>query len=190
MKKFLLAFLIIITFCSCSYGVVSDDIYVRKDLFEVEMKNINSKLDRIEKKLDTLTEAVTKLTERVIVLEERVNSLEKRIEDVNTSLSRRIEDVNTSLSKRIEDVNTSLSGRIEGVAARREDLRDDVKVRIGDLNNSIYLWSIILGLLVALPFFQKWWTEHREAKRNSLTIEDVEKLFERLLLEAKSKGAI
>lgn len=168
MKKFLLAFLIIITFCSCSYGAVSDDIYVRKDLFEAEMKNINSKLDRIEKKLDTLTEAVTKLTERVIVLEERVNSLEKRI----------------------EDVNTSLSGRIDGVEARMGDLRDDVKVRIGDLNNSIYLWLIILGLLVALPFFQKWWTEHREAKRNSLTIEDVEKLFERLLLEAKSKGAI
>ncbi len=168
MKKFLLAFLIIIAFCSCSYGAVSDDIYVRKDLFEAEMKNINSKLDRIEKKLDTLTEAVTKLTERVIVLEERVNSLEKRI----------------------EDVNTSLSGRIDGVEARMGDLRDDVKVRIGDLNNSIYLWSIILGLLAALPFFQKWWTEHREAKRNSLTIEDVEKLFERLLLEAKSKGAI
>ena len=168
MKKFLLAFLIIIAFCSCSYGAVSDDIYVRKDLFEAEMKNINSKLDRIEKKLDTLTEAVTKLTERVIVLEERVNSLEKRI----------------------EDVNTSLSGRIDGVEARMGDLRDDVKVRIGDLNNSIYLWLIILGLLVALPFFQKWWTEHREAKRNSLTIEDVEKLFERLLLEAKSKGAI
>ena len=179
MKKFLLAFLIIIAFCSCSYGAVSDDIYVRKDLFEAEMKNINSKLDRIEKKLDTLTEAVTKLTERVIVLEERVNSLEKRIEDVNTSLSRRI-----------EDVNTSLSGRIDGVEARMGDLRDDVKVRIGDLNNSIYLWLIILGLLVALPFFQKWWTEHREAKRNSLTIEDVEKLFERLLLEAKSKGEI
>ncbi|MDY6399551.1 MAG: hypothetical protein SPL10_03425 [Synergistales bacterium] len=168
MKKFLLAFLIIIAFCSCSYGAVSDDIYVRKDLFEAEMKNINSKLDRIEKKLDTLTEAVTKLTERVIVLEERVNSLEKRI----------------------EDVNTSLSGRIDGVEARMGDLRDDVKVRIGDLNNSIYLWLIILGLLVALPFFQKWWTEHREAKRNSLTIEDVEKLFERLLLEAKSKGEI
>lgn len=168
MKKFLLAFLIIIAFCSCSYGAVSDDIYVRKDLFEAEMKNINSKLDRIEKKLDTLTETVTKLTERVIVLEERVNGLEKRI----------------------EDANTSLSARIEGVEARMGDLRDDVKVRIGDLNNSIYLWSIILGLLVGLPFFQKWWTEHREAKRNSLTIEDVEKLFERLLLEAKSKGAI
>lgn len=157
MKKFLLAFLIIIAFCSCSFGAVSDDIYVRKDLFEAEMKNINSKLDRIEKKLDTLTEAVTKLTERVIVLEERVHSLEKRV---------------------------------DGVEARMGDLRDDVKVRIGDLNNSIYLWSIILGLIVGLPFVQKWWTEHREAKRNSLTIEDVEKLFERLLLEAKSKGAI
>ena len=157
MKKFLLAFLIIIAFCSCSFGAVSDDIYVRKDLFEAEMKNINSKLDRIEKKLDTLTEAVTKLTERVIVLEERVNSLEKRV---------------------------------DGVEARMGDLRDDVKVRIGDLNNSIYLWSIILGLIVGLPFVQKWWTEHTEAKRNSLTIEDVEKLFERLLLEAKSKGAI
>lgn len=168
MKKFLLAFLIIIAFCSCAFGASSDDIYVRKDLFEAEMKNINSKLDRIEKKLDTLTEAVTKLTERVIVLEERVNSLEKRI----------------------EDVNTSLSGHIDGVEARMGDLRDDVKVRIGDLNNSIYLWSIILGLVVGLPFIQKWWTEHTEAKRNSLTIEDVEKLFERLLLEAKAKGAI
>lgn len=171
MKKFLLAFLIIIAFCSCSYGAVSDDIYVRKDLFEVYMQNINSNSEKIFAKLDRLEENMNDIKKSVANLTERVGKLEEKVEGNYITLS-----------NGIGNLENRFSNSINGLEKRFDDLRYDIYLIIGLLG--------AFGVFLGLPFFQKWWTEHREAKRNSLTIEDVEKLFERLLLEAKSKGAI
>ena len=97
MKKIILTMIFVVWVCSCSYGAVSDDIYVRKDVFEVEMKNINSKLDNIlnelasqRKEINTLTQSVAVLSERVdgnfATLSGRIDGLEKRIDTTNTFL--------------------------------------------------------------------------------------------------------
>ena len=156
-KKFLIAVLILISFCSCSFAADNEDIYVRKDLFESYMKNIDSKLDSIIKEQALMREDIKNLTQA-------------------------IGDVNTRITK----VETC----IDGLEKRVDDLRDDTKGRIGDLNSSIYLWSVILGLVAGLPFFKILYEEYeakRQAQRQSFTLEDVEKLVERLL-EAKMKG--
>ena len=156
MRRILIIFILLLAFSSASYGAVSQDIYVRKDVFEVEMKNLNSNMEKILTKLDTLDRNMNELTKTVAVLAERIEgvntslsqkiesvnkSLSERIESVNTSLSQKIESVNKSLSERIESVNTSLSQKIEGVnnslSERIESVNTSLSQKIESVNNSL-----------------------------------------------------
>ena len=142
--------LCLLTGTAC-YGAVSEDVYLRKDVFEVYMQNMNRNMERIIQKLDSL--------------EGKVNDMSERM----TGLSERIEGMNASLSGRIEGLNASLSGRIDGLDKRIDDLR-----------NGIYLWLVGIGLVVAiiaLPIVQdllKRWMKSAP----SITLEDVRRLIE------------
>ena len=150
MKRIFIAFLILISFYSCSYGAVSEDMnmYVRKDLFEVYMQNIDSKLENILHEVTLQREDIKNLTQSLANLTERVGKLETRV---------------------------------DGVEKRFDDLRYDIYLIIG-------LLGVLVGF-IGLPFVQKWLAERKEAKHNSLTLEDVEKVFERMF-EKKLKGTI
>ncbi|MBR0316645.1 MAG: hypothetical protein IJQ99_07245 [Synergistaceae bacterium] len=144
MKKIILTIMFVILMCSCSYGATSDDIYVRKDVFEVEMKNINYTLEKILTKLDAQEKSINSLASAVAVLSERV--------DVNFA---------------------TLSGRIDGLEKRMDTT-----------NTFLYYLLVLIGAMMILPFFNKWW-ESREAKKHAaaqtFTLEDVK----RLIAEAK-----
>ncbi|MBR0233687.1 MAG: hypothetical protein IJQ47_06535 [Synergistaceae bacterium] len=144
MKKIILTIMFVILMCSCSYGATSDDSYVRKDVFEVEMKNINYTLEKILTKLDAQEKSINSLASAVAVLSERV--------DVNFA---------------------TLSGRIDGLEKRMDTT-----------NTFLYYLLVLIGAMMILPFFNKWW-ESREAKKHAaaqtFTLEDVK----RLIAEAK-----
>ena len=144
MKKIILTIMFVILMCSCSYGATSDDIYVRKDVFEVEMKNINYTLEKILTKLDAQEKSINSLASAVAVLSERV--------DGNFA---------------------TLSGRIDGLEKRMDTT-----------NTFLYYLLVLIGAMMILPFFNKWW-ESREAKKHAaaqtFTLEDVK----RLIAEAK-----
>ena len=169
---------------TASYGAVSEDVYVRKDVFEVYMQNINSKLDMImeelkarRKDINDLTKAVSGLSERVTGLSERIDgvnsSLSERIDSVNATLSGRIDAVNSSLSARIDGLNATLSGRIDGLDKRI----DGIDKRIDDLRNGIYLWLVAIGLIVAWPKAREL-LQRLGKSAPSLTLEDVRRLIE------------
>ena len=166
-RKIFLAFAIIFALCSCSFAaenIENNDIYVRKDLFEAYMKNIDSKFDQIFERLTQIDNKLENLTQAVSELGNRVTKLETKV----------------------DGVYIALSNRIDGLEKRVDDFREDTRGRIGDLNGSIYLWSVILGLIAGLPFFKSLYNEYeakRQAQRQSFTLEDVEKL-----IEAKMKG--
>ena len=144
--------------CSCSYGAVSDDIYVRKDVFEVEMKNINSKLDNILNELASQRKEINTLTQSVAVLSERV--------DGNF----------VTLSERIDGNFATLSGRIDGL-----------EKRIDTTNTFLYYLLVLIGAMMVLPFFNKWWESREEKKQAAaptITLDDVK----RLIAEAKLNG--
>ena len=144
--------------CSCSYGAVSDDIYVRKDVFEVEMKNINSKLDNILNELASQRKEINTLTQSVAVLSERV--------DGNF----------VTLSERIDGNFATLSGRIDGL-----------EKRIDRTNTFLYYLLVLIGAMMVLPFFNKWWESREEKKQAAaptITLDDVK----RLIAEAKLNG--
>ena len=161
MKKIFLAFMILIALSSCSFAAENDDVYVRKDLFEAYMKNIDSKLDTI-------------LKEQALMRED--------IKNIDIRL--------TKLESKVDGIYIALSNRIDGLEKRVDDLREDNKGRIGDLNNSIYLWSVILGLVAGLPFFKDLFDEYqakKQARSQYFTREEMESFFEKMF-EAKMKG--
>ena len=98
MKKVCVLLLVqLLVFGTASYGAVSDDVYVRKDVFEVYMQSINAKLDMIieeqkaqRKDINDLTKAVSVMSERVDrnfeTLSGRIDSLDKRIDDLRNGI--------------------------------------------------------------------------------------------------------
>lgn len=178
MKKFILTLIITLIFTASAWAASSDDVYVRKDVFDVHLQNINSKLEIIlaemqsfkaelqaqRNDMKSMRNDINELTKTVAVLSERVDrnfeTLSARIDGNNT----RIEGINTSLSSRIDGLDTSLSNRIS------------------DLRNDIYLGLVVLGIIVGLPniqkFFQQREANRREAHKPAFTLEDVERLID------------
>ena len=76
-----------------SYGAVSNDVYVRKDVFEVYMRNISDTQERILQKLDRLETSVADLSNRVSELAGRVDGIDKRMD----ILSSRIDDLRNGI---------------------------------------------------------------------------------------------
>ena len=165
---------------TASYGAVSEDVYVRKDVFEVYMQNINSKFDIIMEELKAQRKGINDLTKAVSGLSERVTGLSERIDGVNSSLSERIDSVKATLSGRIDAVNSSLSARIDGLNAGLSGKIDGVDKRIDDLRNGLYLWLVAIGLVItviAWPKVQEMLKKWRNTAP-SITLEDVRRLIE------------
>ena len=57
-------------------------VYVRKDVFEVYMQNINEKLDKILEEQKAQRNDITELTKTVSVLSTRMDGLEARMGDL------------------------------------------------------------------------------------------------------------
>lgn len=164
MKKIFLS--MIFVFCAVSaYGASSDDVYLRKDVFEAKMdafmaeirgefKGLNTRIDELDKRLSS----------RIEELDKRLSS---RIDDLDTKLSTRISDLDTKLSTRIDDLDSKLSTRI-----------DVVDKRIDNSQNIFYLVLVLIGLIIALPFIQRAIEKLKENHKQSFTLEDVKKLIE------------
>ena len=173
MKKiFSVAVLILFLFSWVAEAVTPlsdiDDVYVRKDVYQSDMRNLNEKIDNLDRKLDSLISDVQKLAQSV------------------AALSERIEGVNNSLSEKIDGVNNSLIEKIEGTSTR-----------VDDLQSGLYLAFTLVTVVASLPFLKKWHDEHAAQKlaamKPAFTLDDVKKLIEEnnaMLLSKLQGGAI
>ena len=94
MKKIITLTILLLMVSSKSFGAVSDDVYVRKDVFDVYMQSINAKLDMTleqikelreemkaqRKDINDLMKAVSVMSGRIDGLDKRMDSLDKRID--------------------------------------------------------------------------------------------------------------
>ena len=155
MKKFIIALIVTLVFTAPSFAASSDDIYVRKDVFDVHMLNINQNLEKISNRLDKIELSISELSKAIAVLSERT--------DRNFD----------TLSARIDGLNSSLSARIEGTNSRIDDLR-----------NGMYLWLVIIGTFITLVSVVIAWPkaknfiQSRASQKQSFTLDDVEKLID------------
>ena len=203
MKKFLV-FILVISFSGiANAATLSNDMsdYVRKDVFEAYMQNINSNTEKIldelkaqreelrtqrkefteelkaqRKSINELITSVSVLTERVNGLDKRVNGLENRVNGLENTMNENFKSVNTQ----IQTIESRSYNNYNKVEAHISDNYRNLDSRIGDLRNGIYLWlvtiGIIIGFIPAKKFFQ--WLQERNFIRNnnSITIEDIEKI--------------
>ena len=107
MKKICVLLLVqLLVIGTASYGAVSEDmsVYVRKDVFEVYMQNINEKLDRIleeqkaqREELKAQHKDINELARVVSVLSTRMDGLEARMGDLRNGLEGRIGDLRNDI---------------------------------------------------------------------------------------------
>ena len=76
MRKILLSLVLIATlYCSGVYGVTSDDVYLRKDVFEAKMDAFMAEIRGDIKELSA------RIDGRIDSLEKRIDGVDKRIDD-------------------------------------------------------------------------------------------------------------
>lgn len=155
MKKFILAIILSIALTASASAANSDDVYVRKDVFDVHLQNINMNLEKISNRLDKIEVSINELAKAVSVLSERT--------DRNFEI----------LSTRIDGVNHSLSNRIDGVNSRIDDLR-----------NGLYLWLVVIGTFIAFITLVISWPKVKEIiqnKKQFVSRDELEFIIERII---------
>ena len=125
MKKVCISLLVLLVLGSACYGAVSEDMYVRKDVFEANMQGINTKLDIL---LEQMKEF------KVEMKEQRENIAE---------LTR----VVSVLSERVDRNFDTLSARIDGVEGQISGLRNGIYL-------GLVILGIVLGMPAVQKIFQ------------------------------------
>ena len=171
MKKIFCAVLMVFVMCSVSLGASEDrSVYVRQDVFDAKMELL---LTRIEGKIDSLSE-------RINGLEKRMDVMDKRIDDGFSGLNKRIDEGLSAVNKRIDEGLSAVNTRIdEGLSA--------VNTRIDDTHNFLYLILVLLGVMLAVPFINKFWDFHKEHRTPAVTLEDVKRLIAEAIAENSAK---
>ncbi|MBQ6418803.1 MAG: hypothetical protein IJJ91_09045 [Synergistaceae bacterium] len=178
MRKFSVLLLVqLLVLGTACYGAVSEDVYVRKDVFEAKMEafmtEIRGEFQVMNAKIDALSRRVD---DNYHSLEKRIDDLEKRTDDKFINMEKRMDNNYHSLEKRIDDNYYSLDARIS------------------DLRNGMYLGLVLFGTVVGLPFFNKWREEKQkekeEQRRPSITLEDVMRLIEENNMKLSGKPQV
>ena len=171
MRKIFCAVLMMFVMCSVSFGASEDmSVYVRQDVFDAKMETL---LTRIEGKIDALSERIDGVEKS---LSERIDGLEKKMDARFEGVEKRM-DV---MDKRIDDGFNGMNKRIdEGLSG--------VNKRIDDTHNFLYLILVLLGVMLAVPFINKYWDFHKEHRTPAVTLEDVKRLITEAIAENNAK---
>ena len=104
MKKFIANILLVLSLSVPTFAASSDDIYVRRDVFDVHMMNINQNLEKISNRLDKIEVSINELSKAVSSLSEKVSALSERVDGNFAVLATRIDATNI----RIDDLRNGL----------------------------------------------------------------------------------
>ena len=173
----------LLAFGTASYGAVSDDVYVRKDVFEAKMEafmtEIRGEFQVMNAKIDALSRRVD---DNYHSIGNRMNDLEKRMDDKFISLEKRIDDLEKRTDDKFINMEKQIDDKYSNLEKRMDNNYYSLDARISDLRNGLYLGLVLFGTAVGLPFFNKWREEKQkekeEQRRPLITLEDVMRLIE------------
>ena len=88
MKRVVLSLIAVLILAHPAFGATSEDmsLYVRKDVFEVYMQNINVNIERILEELRTQREALIEVKQNISVLSARIDGLDARMGDLRNDI--------------------------------------------------------------------------------------------------------
>ena len=132
MKKVVLLLLITLILPCKTFGATSEDmsVYVRKDVFEVYMQNINSNTEKILDELKSQRQELTSQRQAIAEIRQDISGLSARVENTDSRLSARIGNLDERLSARINGLETGFTARIDG-------LNSQLSTRIDNLNSRL-----------------------------------------------------
>ena len=149
MKKFILAIILSIAITASASAANSDDIYLRRDVFEAKMDAFMAEIKLMNQNMRSdLRQDIHELSKAVSVLSERT--------DRNFEI----------LSARID----RLDARIDSTNTRIDDLRNGLYLWLVVIGTFI----AFMGVVVAWPRVKDFLT----AQKNTLTIQDVERIID------------
>lgn len=94
MKKFISAIILILTLTVSAFAANSDDIYLRRDVFEAKMDAFMAEIKLMNQNMRSeLKQDINELSKAVSVLSTRIDGLDARIDGTNT----RIDDLRNGL---------------------------------------------------------------------------------------------
>ena len=162
MRRFMITVVLLIAMCAVSYGAETADseIYVRKEVFNAHMDSINSKFDTLMREMKQIREDMRHMREET----------KGEIKEIREELKAEIKSIRQDLTE-IACAVAVLSQKIDGL-----------DTRLGDRQKFLYLLLVLLGIILALPFVQKF-IEWNDSRKPSITLEDVKRLIE----ESKSE---
>ena len=134
MRKILATLALVLLTWSVSYGAASDDVYVRKDVFDAKMEAFMSEMRGGFQMLNAKIDAQSQRTD------DKFQSLEARTDDKFQSLEARMDE-------KFQSLETRMNERFRGV----DDKIQSLDTRISDLRNGIYLWLVAIGLVATWP---------------------------------------
>ena len=197
MKKIAITLMMLLLVNGVSDGAVSDDVYVRKDVYEANMQGMNTKLDMILELIKEQREEMKAQREehkaQMKELKDEMNGLREEVKVQVKELKDEMNGIREEMKAQVKEsqeehkairndiaeltrVVSVLSTRVDGVDKRM----DSLDKRIDDLRNGIYLWLVAIGLVIAVlawPKVQDKLPKWGKATP-SITLEDVKRLIE------------
>ena len=147
-KKIISMLLLLMIASSACFGAVSDDVYVRKDVFEAKMEAMNAKLDM--------------LLEQMKNLQEEQKAMRKDLSELTTVVS--------VMSERIDRNFDTLSARIDGLDKRMDYQQNYLYLLL-------VILGIIVALPTVQKMLQGR-EDRKNSRKESITLEDVMRLIE------------
>ena len=86
MKKFIITLILVISLVVPTFAASSDDIYVRKDVFDVHLQNINQNLENILAELKAQRNDINELAKATAVLSARIDGIDNRVSDLRNDI--------------------------------------------------------------------------------------------------------
>ena len=132
-NAWLLVLMLLLAFETECCGTVSEDTYVRRDVFEVYMQGVNSKLDMILEQMRAQRKEMNaqreEMNAQLKAQREEMNAqLKAQREEMNAQLKAQREEMNAQLKAQREEMNVQLKEQREGMNAQLKELKDEMSV--------------------------------------------------------------
>ena len=190
MKKFFFAITLVFLIPSVLFAA-SDDVYLRKDVFDAKMEaffeRIDNRFDKLETKIDkNYAELDAKIDKNYAELNAKID---KNYSELNSKIDQKYAELETKIDKNYIDLNVKIDknyAELSGRMDRLEGKMEGFEYKLEAVNDTIAFRLSILTLAVAIVgLFFAFFTWKNNSTSNitstSLTREDVVKIFEQLI---------
>ena len=173
MRKIIFACVFAILICSSVFAATSDDVYLRRDVFDAKMDSFMSEMRLMQNRRE---------------IEQK---FEQRIGEVEQKFEQRIGEVEQKFDKRFEKNDQRFDKIEEQIGALREQFAE-MKGQNSAIQTSVYWILAALAVIVATPYMQKflqWHETKRKHEHEPLLTNDELQALRRLLAMNEARFA-